>query len=86
MLTSPGPALSTNKLTKATVRDIPLSNETIRHLGIHVPMEAMLRFPTDQGGEVFSNLEFKHQLHCLVRMREIRPDNIDSMPRAKSKR
>ena len=72
----PSPASSAHKLTVATVRDIPLSDETVRHLGVPVPMEAMVRFPTDQGGEIYSELEFKHQLHCLVLTRDMQPENV----------
>lgn len=52
---------------REAVRDIPVSEATIKGFGIPVPIESMARFPTDQGGDVFGEVEFKHQLHCLVR-------------------
>ncbi|OAQ64300.2 hypothetical protein VFPPC_05587 [Pochonia chlamydosporia 170] len=52
------------------VRDIPVSEATIKGFGIPVPIESMARFPTDQGGDVFGEVEFKHQLHCLRSLRE----------------
>lgn len=50
----------------ATVHDVPVSEATIKGFDIPVPIESMARFPADQGGDFFGEVEFKHQLHCLV--------------------
>lgn len=51
-----------------TVPEIPVDENVVRQSNIKLDINSLTRFPPEFGGQIYTEVEWKHQLHCLVRL------------------
>ena len=51
----------------STVPEIPADESVIHRTNNPFDINSLTRFPPEFGGQIYTEVEWKHQLHCLVR-------------------